>query len=347
MASKDIVADFNNLHKAYKKAKCGKKFNSSTAKFSSMSLEGIWTLKEQLENQTYQMAPYNEFEIYEPKKRVIKSCSFKDKVVQHSLCDNILLPELENVFITDNYAGQIGKGTLFGLDRLKKHMIDFYNSYGQNGWILKCDIKKYFYSIDHEILKDIVDYYFTDDYLIWLNHLFIDSDESPGLPLGNQVAQVYALLMLHLVDSLIVGEQGFKHYGRYMDDFFIIHHDKAYLQECLKEINTLVLSLGLELNGKTQIIPFKHGIKFLGFHHYISSDGKYIRKINGENKRRIKKKLRKWATAVKDGKMTEKKFYEKYGAWKNHASHGNCIKLCHSMDLYVEELFSEAGGKND
>lgn len=347
MASKDIVADFNNLHKAYKKAKSGKKFNSSAAKFSSMSLEGIWTLKEQLENQTYKMSPYNEFEIYEPKKRVIKSCSFKDKVVQHSLCDNILLPELKKVFITDNYAGQIGKGTLFGLDRLKKHMTDFYNAHGQNGWILKCDIKKYFYSIDHEILKDIVDYYFTDDYLIWLNHLFIDSDESPGLPLGNQVAQVYALLMLHLVDSLITGEQGFKYYGRYMDDFFIIHQDKEYLKGCLKEINALVLSLGLELNGKTQIIPFKQGIKFLGFHHYISSDGKYIRKLISENKRRIKKKLRKWATAVKDGKMTEKKFYEKYGAWKNHASHGNCKKLCYSMDLYVEELIRKAGGKSD
>lgn len=338
MASKDIVADFTNLHKAYKKAKAGKKYNSSAVKFSSMSLEGIWALKEQLENQTYKMAPYNEFEIYEPKKRVIKSCSFKDKVVQHSLCDNILLPELEKVFITDNYAGQIGKGALFGLERLKQHMTDFYNAYGLNGWILKCDIKKYFYSIDHEVLKDIVDYYFNDDYLIWLNHVFIDSDESPGLPLGNQVAQVYALLILHLVDSLIVGEQGFIYYGRYMDDFFVIHHDKEYLKECLKEINALVLSLGLELNGKTQIIPFKQGIKFLGFHHYISSDGKYIRKINGENKRRIKKKLRKWSIAVKDGKMTEKKFFEKYGAWKNHALHGNCKKLCHNMDLYVDKL---------
>ena len=101
----------------------------------------------------------------------------------------------------------------------------------------------------------------------------------------------------------------------------------------------MVSSLGLSLNGKTQIAPFKNGIYFTGFHHYVSKDGKYIRKINGENKRRTRKKIRTWVKLVKSGRMTEHKFYEKYNAWKNHALHGNCIKLCHSMDLYVEQLF--------
>lgn len=338
---KDIITDYSNLYRAYRKAKAGKGFNSSTAKFSIMALEGINTLKEQLENQTYQMAPYNEFKIYEPKERVIKSCSFKDKVVQHCFCDNVLHPRLSKVFITDNYAGQIGKGTLFGMDRLKMHMEGHYKEHGVDGWILKCDISKFFYSIDHEILKEIVDYYFPDPYSVWLNHLFIDSTESPGLPLGNQVAQVYALLMLHAMDCMITGELGIKKYGRYMDDFFLIHHDKKYLKECLKAIDQLVYSFGLSLNGKTQIVPFRKGIGFLGFHHYMTPDGKYIRKLKGENKRRMKKKLRRWASAVKSGKMIEKKFYEKYGAWKNHALHGNCIKLCHSMDLYVEELLKD------
>ena len=338
---KDIITDFSNLYRAYRKAKSGKKFNSSTAKFSTMALEGIITLKEQLENQTYRMSPYNEFKIYEPKERVIKSCSFKDKVVQHCFCDNVLLPRLEKVFIKDNYAGQIGKGTLYGMDRLKHHMLRHYKKYGASGWILKCDITKFFYSIDHEILKDIVDYYFTDEYTIWLNHLFIDSTESPGAPLGNQVAQVHALLMLHGMDEFITGELGINHYGRYMDDFFLIHPDKEYLKECLRNIEEFLKTLNLTLNAKTQIVPFRKGIKFLGFHHYVTPEGKYIRKLSGENKRRIKKKLRRRSRAVKEGKMTEKKFYEKYNAWKNHASHGNCIKLCHSMDLYVKELMKE------
>ena len=257
---KDIITDYSNLYRAYRKAKAGKGFNSSTAKFSIMALEGINTLKGQLENQTYQMAPYNEFKIYEPKERVIKSCSFKDKVVQHCFCDNVLHPRLSKVFITDNYAGQIGKGTLFGMNRLKMHMEEHYKEHGIDGWILKCDIKKFFYSIDHEILKEIIDYYFPDPYSVWLNHLFIDSTESPGLPLGNQVAQVYALLMLHAMDCMITGELGIKKYGRYMDDFFLIHHDKKYLKECLKAIDQLVYSFGLSLNGKTQIVPFRKGI---------------------------------------------------------------------------------------
>ena len=338
---KDIICNFDNLYEAYKKAKRGKKCNGSAARFQMIPLEGVHILKEQLESQTYQMNPYNKFMIHEPKEREIKSCSFKDKVVQHCLCDNILHPYLENVFFTDNYAGQIGKGTLFGMTRLKQQMCDFYKENGTNGWILKCDIKKYFYSIDHKILIDIVDYFFPDQYTQWLNHLFIESTESPGLPLGNQVAQIYALLVLHMIDQLVVCDLGIKYYGRYMDDFFLIHHDKEYLKMCLEAIQEMASTLKLSLNGKTQIVSFRKGIRFLGFHHYMTDEGKYIRKINGENKRRIRKKIRKWVKAVGDGRMTMDKFYEKYNSWKNHASHGNCIKLCRSMDEYANELMKE------
>lgn len=335
---KEIICDYENLYKAYKKAKAGKSFNGSSARFQTMSLEGLHILKEQLENQTYRMNPYNEFKVYEPKERVIKSCSFKDKVVQHCLCDNILHPRLANEFIKTNYAGQIGKGTHFGMDCLKKHMLEFYREYGLDGWILKCDITKFFYQIDHEVLKDIVDYYFADDYTKWLNHLFIDSTDGLGLPLGNQVAQVYALLMLNGLDHFVTGELGIKLYGRYMDDFYLIAPSKEYLKQCLDCISQFVKSFGLSLNGKTQIISFKNGMLFTGFHHYVTKDGKYIRKLNGVNKRKIRKRIAVWVKLVKSGRMTEQKFHEKYNAWKNHALHGNCIKLCRSMDLYVKGL---------
>lgn len=338
MDDKSIICSFENLYKAYKKAKLGKSKNGSCAKFQTMSLDGLHMLKEQLENQTYRMNPYNEFKIYEPKERVIKSCFFKDKVVQHCLCDEILHPRLSVVFIRTNYAGQMGKGTHFGMDCLKEQMLQFYELHGLDGWILKCDIRKFFYQINHEILKRIVDQYFPDNYTKWLNHLFIDSTDGLGLPLGNQVAQVYALLMLDEMDHSITDRFGIELYGRYMDDFYLIFHDKEYLKKCLKEIEVMLSDIGLELNGKTQIVPFKNGIRFLGFHHYVTKDGKYIRKLSGENKRRIRKKIRRWVKAVKDGRMSEDKFFEKYNAWKNHALHGNCIKLCRSMDLLVKEL---------
>lgn len=339
MDDKSIICSFENLYLAYRKAKSGKGYNSSCARFQTMSLEGVHGLKEQLENKTYRMEPYNEFMIHEPKERTIQSCSFKDKVVQHCLCDNVLHPRLSTEFVRSNFAGQIGKGTLFGKNMLKEHMLSFYQEHGIDGWILKCDITKFFYQIDHEIIKDIVDYYFPDDYTTWLNHLFIDSTDGLGLPLGNQVAQVYALLMLNGLDHMITGELGIKYYGRYMDDFYLIHHDKHYLQQCLESITEMCESLNLSLNNKTQIVPFKNGMSFIGFHHYVTDDGKYIRKLKGGNKRSVRKRIRHMVSMVKRGKMSRKKFNERYLAWKNHALHGNCIKLCHSMDLYVEELF--------
>ena len=227
------------------------------------------------------------------------------------------------------------------LDGLRDHMESFYQRHGVDGWILKCDIRHFFYEIDHEILKDIVDYFFPDPYTTWLNHTLIDSSENPGLPLGNQAGQVYALLMVHAVDCMVTGELGITEYGRYMDDFYLIHQDKEYLKWCLECIREMLKTLGLELNGKTQIIPFRKGMRYLGFHHYMTADGKYIRKLTGENKRKNKKKFRKLVKDVKAGKLTEEKFYEKYNSWKNHALHGNCIKLVHSMDLYIEELMKE------
>ena len=110
---KDIVANFENLYRSYKKVKSGKKFNSGTVRFSNLSLEGIHLLKEQLESQTYTINPYNKFQIHEPKERTIESCSFKDKVVQRCFSDYILTPKLEKILIKWNTAGQQGKGQHF------------------------------------------------------------------------------------------------------------------------------------------------------------------------------------------------------------------------------------------
>lgn len=87
---------------------------------------------------------------------------------------------------------------------------------------------------------------------------------------------------------------------------------------------------------KTQICPFKNGIRYLGFHHYMTKDGKYIRRLNSENKRRAKKKVRNMLRLLKARKISEKEFQNKYGSWKNHASHGNTVKLVHSMDLHIK-----------
>ena len=338
MTDFEKVIDFNNMYQAYRKAKCGKGFKKSSAKFNIMALDGVNALIEQLKNKTYQVSEYTEFKVYEPKERIIKTTSFKDKVVQHSLCDNVILPKLQSVFVYDNCAGQKGKGTLFGLNRLSEQMQEFFKKYGVNGYILKCDITKFFYNISHEQLKEIVNYHFSyDKDICWLCNLFIDSTEGKGIPLGNQVNQGFALLYLDGMDKLIKGELGIEYYGRYMDDFYLIHWDKEYLKYCLEAITEFLKTLDLTLNKKTQIFPFKNGVNYLGFHTYITDKGKVVRKLKNQNKRNAQKKYLRMAKLVAIGKLTADKFNASYNAWKNHISHGNCYKLGRAMDEKIKK----------
>lgn len=342
MTEFEKVIDFKNMYNAYRKSKRGKGYKKSSATFSVMVLDGINTLIEQLKNKTYQVSAYHEFKVYEPKERIIKTTSFKDKVVQHSLCDNVLLPKLQEIFLYDNCAGQKGKGTLFGLDRLSDQMKAFYARYGREGYILKCDITKFFYNISHDQLKDIVEYHFSyDPDICWLCNLFIDSTEGKGLPLGNQINQGLALLYLDGMDKLITGELGIEFYGRYMDDFYLLHPDKDYLKYCLAVITEFLETLDLTLNGKTQIFPFKNGVNYLGFHTYITAGGIVIRKLKNQNKRNAQRKYLKMAKLVASGRLSMDKFAASYNAWKNHISHGNCHGLAVAMDRKIKSILKE------
>lgn len=342
MTDFEKVIDFNNMYRAFRKAKCGKGYKKSSARFNLSALDGVHGLINQLKNKTYLVSSYVEFKVYEPKERVIQTTSFKDKVVQHSLCDNVIMPRLQKIFIRDNCAGQIGKGTLFGLDRLSEQMQEFYQRYGQKGYILKCDIAKFFYNISHEQQKDIVAYHFGyDPDICWLCNLFIDSTKGKGIPLGNQINQGFALLYLDAMDKLIKYELGIEYYGRYMDDFYLIHPSKEYLSYCLDVLSEYLKTLDLALNGKTQIFPFKNGVSYLGFHTYINAAGNPVRKLKNQNKRNAQRKFIRMARLVKAGKLSNEKFQASYGAWKNHALHGSCKKLIWTMDQKVNAILKK------
>ncbi len=344
MTEFEKVIDFENMYRAFKKSKCGKGYKKSAVRFDMSALDGVNTLIRQLRDGTYKVSKYNEFKVYEPKERLIMTTSFKDKVVQHSLCDNVILPKLQEIFIYDNCAGQKGKGTLFGLDRLRDQMKAFYKRYGMRGYILKCDITKFFYNISHDQLKDIVEYYFSyDPDICRLCRIFIDSTEGKGIPLGNQINQGFALLYLDGMDKLIKYELGVQYYGRYMDDFYLIHPDKQYLKYCLEVLTEYLKTLDLTLNGKTQIFPFKNGVSYLGFHTYVTDNGKVIRKLKNQNKRNAQRKYLKMARLVVTGRLPRDKFETSYRAWKNHISHGNCYKLGKSMDEKINRIFMEGG----
>lgn len=339
MTDFEKVTDFGNMYAAFRKAKRGKGYKKSSARFNLAALDGINAIITQLRKKTYRISDYTEFKVYEPKERVIQTTSFKDKVVQHCLCDNVIMPRLSKIFIYDNCAGQKGKGTLFGLDRLSAQMQQFYRKYGMRGYILKCDIAKFFYNISHEQMKDIVRYHFGyDDGICWLCELFIDSTAGKGLPLGNQINQGFALLYLDGMDKIIKHELGIEYYGRYMDDFYLIHPSKEYLKYCLEVITAYLETLELELNGKTQIFPFKNGVSYLGFHTYITASGAVVRKLKNQNKRNAQRKYIKMSKLVAAGKMPEEILKSSYNAWKNHISHGNCYRLGKSMNERISRI---------
>ena len=174
-------------------------------------------------------------------------------------------------------------------------MRDFYKNFGTSGFFLKCDVRKYFETIDHAVLKNKLGKTIKDNDVYELLCRIIDSYENApgkGLPLGNQASQWFALLYLDAADRLIKERLQIKYYVRYMDDFILLHQDKNYLLDCLREIKSIFHNdLLLELNSKTQIFPVKNGVKYLGWHFYLTDSGKVVRKLLTSGKRRIKNRF--------------------------------------------------------
>ena len=216
-----------------------------------------------------------------------------------------------------------------------------------DGWVLKGDFSKFFYTLLHSYcyetarraLKWLKDPELID-FAEWLLWLIIDSTPDPGIPIGNQSSQLLALLYLDAFDHWLRDDRGLV-YGRYMDDFYIIHSDKLLLRQILKEIEAYIKPLGLRLNGKTQILPLKNGIDFLGFHTYLTQTGKVVRKVRAKSIDNMKRKIRKFRGLVDSGKMTLDSVVQSYASWTGHISHGNTYHLRQNMDAYFFGYFPE------
>ena len=289
----------------------------------------IYDIHHRLATGTYRISGYTVFSVYEPKMREIKCLSYEDRVVQRSLCDNVLKPCLRNRLVYDNCACQEGKGTHFGLYRVCGFMREHYNRHGAEGWILKGDIKKYFGSIDCEKLKATLFPKIRDErFKELLNHIIDSGSESgTGIPLGNQTSQWFALLYLDPLDRLVKEKQRIKYYSRYMDDFVLIHESKEYLKKCLAEIKELVESLGLALNPKTQIFPIKNGVDYLGFHIYLTETGKVVRKLRRTSKKAMMRRLAEMKEQYARGEIDYKKVKQRINSWIGHAKHGHTYHL--------------------
>ena len=338
----DNIYDFECMYKAYRASLRGKCWKASTNRYRVNALERIVYQKNALKKREYEMGNYNVFKITEPKERTIKATSFSDKVVQRSLCDNVLEPVFERSLIYDNYACRRGKGTHAALKRTEQFYRQAFKKHGLDVWVLKCDVEKYFDSIDHEELKKLMRKYFNEpDLLGLLDNIISSSGGSCGVPIGNQSSQWFAITFLNGLDHLIKEKLRIKWYVRYMDDFMLVHHDREYLRYCKRVIEEYLAGLKLSLNGKSHIFPLAHGVDFLGFHTYVTSTGKLIKKVRHDSNKRIKRKLKKFKVLYEKGERSEKQISQAYNSWKNHAKHGDSFYLRKMMDEKYKIIFEK------
>ena len=327
----DKIADFQSLYKAHTVARRGKRTTREVIEFEMNLSDNLIRISEELKNGTYNISGYYNFEIYDPKYRVIHALHYRDRVVQHCLCDEVLVPLIDKKLIFDNSACRIGKGTHFAIKRISYFLNSFYKQNGVEGYFLKCDIRKFFDNIDHKILKGKLLRIISDEQLLTLLFHIIDSYEvapGKGIPLGNQTSQWFAVYYLDGFDRMIKEKLQLKYYSRYMDDGVIIHSDKDYLKHCLKELTSyLENELNLSFNEKTEIFPLKNGVNYLGWHIYLSDSGKIIRKISQQTKYKFKRNLKKMCNQYSLGEIELSDIKQVVSSYKAHLSHGHTYKL--------------------
>lgn len=337
------IIGYEALYASMLKCQVGVMWKASVAHFVLNGASEISKLENELQSGTYVARKTKPFYVYEPKKREVMGMSFRDRVFQRSLTDNVVYPELVKRFIYDNAACQTGKGTDFARQRFHCFLHKFYRKYGMEGYILQCDIAGYYRNMGHEVLKNEFRAHLSPEVYALVEKTFnCEFDGDYGYYPGSQIMQISGAALLNDLDHYIKERLGIKYYLRYMDDFILLHHDKDYLESCRLKISSKLAEIQLELHPKkTRIYPLNQPIKFLGFYHRLTPTGKIVMLLDPKNVKRERKKLYRMVQKAKrgEGGLNRKKIDECYQSWKAHASHGNSYKLLQRMDDYYESLW--------
>ncbi len=306
----EISKNVKNKHKVYM--------------FEKNKFQNINHILEILKSGNYNGGRYNIFLIKEPKHRIVMALDISDKLINHFIARYVLEVKLSKYLDMRNIATRKGLGTDYGIKLIKRYLE--LNKKYQNFYILKLDISKYFYSIDHNVLKELVKDKLTEEEFNFLSKI-IDStnreyinlrikdikekylikhpnfreeieaipyyEEGKGLPIGNMTSQFLSIFYLYELDHYIVHDLHIKYYVRYMDDFVLIHQDKEVLKDAYKKIeNILIKKYKLRLNSKkTKIVSAKEGFSFLGYTYKVIN-GKTIVKLKKEAYEKTKKRVK-------------------------------------------------------
>jgi len=291
------ICDIDNLYLAYKRARKGKMWQNTVKDFEVNLDENLKVLQNMLVKKTYETSEYKTKIIYEPKLRTIYKLPFyPDRIVQHALM-NVLEPIWEGLFINDSYACRIGKGIHTG----SKRTMEFVR---RNKYCLKCDISKFYPSIDHDILYSIVEKKIKCKDTLWLlKEIIYSIGGGKNTPIGNYTSQWFGNLYLNELDQRVKHQYKIKDYLRYCDDFCLFHDDKKYLQAVLDDMEKYLWDVLKLKMSKKDIFPVSRGVDFLGYRHFPG----YIL-VRKSTSKRVLKRMKKLPGQLKRRDITQEQY---------------------------------------
>jgi len=285
------VISVENLLEAWKEFLPGKKSKPGVQEFGRNLMGNLFALHESLVDMSYRPDPYETFIVNDPKRRQIHKASVRDRVLHRALYRK-LYPFFDRMFIADSFSCRLNKGTHRANDRFKRMASEVSVNHRKTVWVLKCDVRKFFASIDQRVLLQILDDRISDWRILWLIQQIIESfstsSNSVGLPLGNLTSQIFANVYMNELDQYVKHRLHIKHYVRYADDFVFLSRDLGYLESILPLIQKFLDSqLRLVLHPqKIELKTVASGVDFLGCVHF--SDHRVLR---GSTKRRMMRAL--------------------------------------------------------
>ncbi len=336
------ITSFENLVLASIEARKGKRYQPNVTRFHFRLEWELLALKAELETQAYQPGEYRSFYIFDPKKRMISAAPYRDRVVHHALC-NVIQPLFERSFIDTSYANRKGKGSHAAIRKCQEYL-------HSNQYVLKSDIRKYFPSIDHAVLKEEICRKIGCQKTLWLIDLIIDNSNEQegfhtyfegddlftpfkrrkGLPIGNLTSQYFANIYLNRFDHFVKEKLKIKHYIRYVDDFVLFGDSKEELRMAQNQIEAYLANYRLLLHPKkTHIFPTKNGVTFLGQRIFDTH-----RLLKKENVRRFRKRLKDNNEQFHKGKLKVADFECRLNSWLGHAKQADTFRLQNT--LYFE-----------